>query len=292
VLSEFFINDFLPLSFYFGQLVLCQHVIDGLICTADIPVHAGRTRMSAVRTRQLNLDRPLDITGDDIMKKMIVLAGVLVLCTFVVVPGWADTLEMKDGRLIEGKYMGGTQNSVRFQVKENIAVYPVREILAVTFASTLSSSPQEPARPPQTRTPQPTQSRFMIPSGTRLPVRMLDTLDIKTNERGDWFKATLESDLILNGTVVVPKGTNVNGQVVEAERGRYETALAITLRELIIQEQVIPITTKDYIVRGKAETVLDVTSLKIVTRERPLQIPYRSIVEFETTTATDLQRVK
>jgi hypothetical protein len=87
----------------------------------------------------------------------------------------------------------------------------------------------------------------------------------------------------------VPKGTSVNGQVVTAERGRYETALAITLRELIIQEQVIPITTKDYVVRGKSETVLDVTSLKIVTRERPLQIPYRAIVEFETTTAIDLQ---
>ena len=226
------------------------------------------------------------------MKKMSVLAVILVLGTFVTGPGWADTLEMKDGRLIEGKYMGGTQNSVRFQVKEKIEVYPVKEILAITFSSTLSSSPQEPARPPQMRTPQPTQSRLMIPSGTRLPVRMLDTLDIKTNERGDWFKATLDSDLIVNGTVVVPKGATINGQVVEAERGRYETVLAITLRELIIQEQVIPITTKDYVVRGKAETVLDVTSLKIVTRERPLQIPYRALVEFETTAAINLQQVK
>jgi hypothetical protein len=226
------------------------------------------------------------------MKKIVVFVVILMLGTFVAGPSWADTLEMKDGRLIDGKYMGGTQNSIRFQVKDKIAVYPVKEILAITFSSTLSSSIQEPVRPPQTRTPQPTQSRFVIPSGTRLPVRMLDTLDIKTNTRGDWFKATLDSDLTVNGTVVVPKGTTVNGQVLEAERGRNETALAITLRELIIQEQVVPITTKDYVVRGKAETVLDVTSLKIVRRERPLQIPYRSVVEFETTAAINLQQIK
>ena len=42
----------------------------------------------------------------------------------------ADTLEMKDGALAEGKFMGGTQNSIRFKVDEQLMTYPVGYALA------------------------------------------------------------------------------------------------------------------------------------------------------------------
>ena len=43
----------------------------------------------------------------------------------------ADTLEMADGALVDGKYMGGSQNTVRFQVGGQLKTYPVKDVLAI-----------------------------------------------------------------------------------------------------------------------------------------------------------------
>ena len=51
----------------------------------------------------------------------------------------ADTLEMKDGALAEGKFLGGTQNSIRFKVDEQLMTYPVGDVLAITFTQTSKS---------------------------------------------------------------------------------------------------------------------------------------------------------
>ncbi|HEY8716951.1 MAG TPA: hypothetical protein VIM00_16325 [Candidatus Acidoferrum sp.] len=45
----------------------------------------------------------------------------------------ADTLELKDGRVLEGKYLGGTQVIIRFDVGGDVQTFRVREITAVTF---------------------------------------------------------------------------------------------------------------------------------------------------------------
>jgi hypothetical protein len=45
----------------------------------------------------------------------------------------ADTLELKDGRVVQGKYLGGTQVIIRFDVGGDVQTFRVREISAVTF---------------------------------------------------------------------------------------------------------------------------------------------------------------
>ena len=45
----------------------------------------------------------------------------------------ADTLELNDGALVEGKFMGGPQKSIRFKVDEQLLTYPVGEVLAITY---------------------------------------------------------------------------------------------------------------------------------------------------------------
>ena len=53
----------------------------------------------------------------------------------------------------------------------------------------------------------------MIPAGQSLLIRMIDGVDSKTNNVGDIFHASLETDLNVNGTLVARKGTDVYGRL-------------------------------------------------------------------------------
>ena len=47
----------------------------------------------------------------------------------------ADTLERTDGQLVKGSFMGGTRNSIRFQIDGRVEVIPLDEVLALTFSN-------------------------------------------------------------------------------------------------------------------------------------------------------------
>ena len=57
----------------------------------------------------------------------------------------ADTLEMKDRRIINGKYLGGTQSHVRFLVNGKVELYPTEEIVALTFGGDARQADEQPA---------------------------------------------------------------------------------------------------------------------------------------------------
>jgi len=210
---------------------------------------------------------------------------------------FADTLEMKDGRLLEGTYMGGTQTSVRFQADGKVQVISVKDILALTFSAPVSSPAPTPKDQGFSKSSQPS-SKYTIAAGTKLPVKMLDNISVDRSRKDDWFRGTLERDLMVNGKVFAPKGTRVNGQVVTAQtQGKYGPALAVTLRELVVNDQIIEVSTSNYLVQTQAAQTathdLGIVSLKVVTRDKgPLSIPYQSVVEFETLEPVNVPAVK
>ena len=51
----------------------------------------------------------------------------------------ADTLELRDGRLIEGTYAGGTCNTLRIQIEDRVDVFQIKEVLALTIDSGVTS---------------------------------------------------------------------------------------------------------------------------------------------------------
>jgi hypothetical protein len=69
-----------------------------------------------------------------------------------------------------------------------------------------------------------------IQPGTVVHVRLLETLDTKRNRAGDRFTATLDEPLVSGDRVIVPKGTEFKGHVVEArESGRFKGRAAMAL---------------------------------------------------------------
>src|SRR5215467_2094080 len=56
-----------------------------------------------------------------------------------------------------------------------------------------------------------------IPVGQSLLVRMIDGVDSSKNRVGDIFHASLETDLVIGGSVVARKGTDVYGRLANAK---------------------------------------------------------------------------
>jgi hypothetical protein len=257
----------------------------------------------------------------------------------------ADTLELQDGRVLQGKFLGGTRVIVRFEVDGDVQTFRVNEISALSFdrhsrrddrRDDGAPPPNEPsdAPPPpdqsqpngaysndappndvrQNGAPSPDQSHpddnppsGQVPSYDRLPpaesdrarddrdrgadrdrsadrdrtrdnrqapqwtyaapgttitlpagqpmlVRMIDEIDSKRNEVGDVFKASLETDLVINNVLVARRGTNVYGRlayVKEAGHLSGSSELQLELTRVIIDGREFSIVSGDYTLKGR-----------------------------------------
>jgi hypothetical protein len=47
----------------------------------------------------------------------------------------ADSLQLKNGNFLQGKYMGGTERAVQFEVNGKMRMYDVEQILSISFAA-------------------------------------------------------------------------------------------------------------------------------------------------------------
>ena len=109
--------------------------------------------------------------------------------------------------------------------------------------------------PAGTAAPAPSETSVRVPAGTRLVVRMIDSVNSKTNQVGDTFAASLEQPLDVNGTIVAQRGARVYGKLEEVKsagkiKGQSELRLALTGIE--INGSTHPITTGSYEVQGKS----------------------------------------
>lgn len=202
------------------------------------------------------------------MKKFALIS--LFAFTFVfavwVAPVFSATLQLRDGTLIHGKYLGGTGDSVNLLVNGKVKTYPISQVLLLEFGSN-SPAPASPApkpaapatqaKAPSTQAAKPAApaetKRVTVPSGTEIEVRMIDTISSSINKVGDKFQATLEQPLEADGTTVAPKGAMVYGRLVQAKQaGRLEgqSELRLELTGIQINGAVAPISTSDYQAAG------------------------------------------
>ena len=169
----------------------------------------------------------------------------------------ADTLELKDGRVLQGRYVGGTQAQLRFETNGTIHTFSVNDIVALTFTSSYGSAAAPAAQPAapahHAATPAP-DGRVTIPGGTALLVRMIDGVDSAKNHVGDIFHASLETDLLVDDTTVARKGTDVYGRLAEAKEAGHmagSSELKLELTRLVIDGRDYPVVTSDYELKGK-----------------------------------------
>ncbi len=165
----------------------------------------------------------------------------------------ADVLELKNGKVLTGSYVGGTATALRFQTSAGVQVVETSQALALTFTTT-GAAAAAPAAVAATSAPVPAAAStpappgpvsVSIPAGTTLLVRMMDGAS-SNDSKGKRFTTTLESDLIVSGRLVAKAGTRVYGRVENAQRaGRYvgQSSLDLRLTELTVGGSFVPIVT-------------------------------------------------
>src|SRR5215467_15523860 len=57
----------------------------------------------------------------------------IALALFSVSAAAADTLELKSGKVVQGRYLGGTQATLRFEVSGEVQTFSTADIVALTF---------------------------------------------------------------------------------------------------------------------------------------------------------------
>src|SRR5947209_3378091 len=186
----------------------------------------------------------------------------------------ADTLELKNGSLIKGQYVGGTETQISLRVGSSVQNYAVSDVLSLKFDSPAISTPapgnepqllprasqNDPAPPPTTVTTAstydlPSANKITAPTGTRIVVRTIDEIDSSKNRVGDKFQASLEQPLYVNEMLVAPKGADVYGRLEEAKEAGHiqgKSQLKLTLTGIVINGQTVALSTGDYELAGKS----------------------------------------
>src|SRR4051794_1970787 len=130
-----------------------------------------------------------------------------------------DTLEMKNGTIVEGKYVGGSTGTVRVETAEGVKVVQTTDLLAITFAAAPTTAPAAgaaagaaaavpaaaavaPAAAAAPAAPKPVQ----VPAGTVLTIRMDSQVSSK-DDKGKKFTGKLLADLMAGDATVAKAGT-------------------------------------------------------------------------------------
>jgi len=203
--------------------------------------------------------------------------GFLTSLTLAASMAWADMLELKNGSLIKGKFLGGTETEISFQVGSTVQKYNVADVVSLKFDSegaANASAPNAPAPQPQRSLPddpgtgvhlemrpaeiKPAETKpayVTIPAGTRISVRTIDAIDSSSSFVGDRFRASLEEPLMWEGNVLVARDALVYGDLTQSkESGTFtgKSQLRLELTGIVVNGKMVPVVTGEYEATGKS----------------------------------------
>ena len=141
----------------------------------------------------------------------------------------ADTLTFRNGRQIQGTYLGGSAREVKIDVGDRIQTLNLDEIARIDF-SAQATAPSNVFRPNVSEATALPRASVELPEGTNLVVRMIDGVDSEENRVGQTFAASLDEPVLLNGETVIPRGADVVVKLVDArESGKLAGRSELTL---------------------------------------------------------------
>lgn len=100
------------------------------------------------------------------------------------------------------------------------------------------------------------KKRITVPAGTRVLIRMVDSIDTTKQKTGFRFTATLETNLQAEDAVIAPRGTTIYGRLAEASsagRMKGSSELTLELTDIVINGTPYPLLTSTYEIKGKGE---------------------------------------
>ena len=188
----------------------------------------------------------------------LLIAGLTLACATL---GFADTITLKNGSVINGTYLGGTARQVRIDDGSNVRTFEVDDVRRIEFGGTQAEAPPPPPPPrqlmPDRSNDRPERDRayqdraaasgVMLPAGTNFVIRMIDAVDSERDRIGQSFRASLDQPVMVDGNEVIPRGADVTVKLVDAKQsgkltGR--TELALSLQSVSINGRMMDVNTQ------------------------------------------------
>jgi hypothetical protein len=189
---------------------------------------------------------------------LFVLAGLLLVAGTV----YGDVLELKNGTILNGRYVGGTAGTIRFETNEGTNVVETSQAVALTFTTlapaTGTSGVPATSAAPQAASSVPQQAKAVtVPAGTVMMVRMMDGISSQ-NKPGTRFTTTLDADIVIDGVTAVKAGTKIYGTLnssKQAGRAIGQSTIDIRLTEITIDKGTQLIATSSFTDTGSRSGV-------------------------------------
>jgi hypothetical protein len=176
----------------------------------------------------------------------------------------ADTLTLRDGRTVHGSYLGGTARQIRMVVGDSIRTFDVGDVRSIRFDNSMSSAEPaeqpaapEPAPAPVLAPPAQTTGGVVLPAGTPITIRMIDSVDSDTNQTGQTFRASVDEPVMYNGNIIIPKGADVTTRLVEVkEPGKLAGGgeLTLDLSSITVAGQTVDVSSGGVTTTGESRT--------------------------------------
>ena len=116
-----------------------------------------------------------------------------------------------------------------------------------TLEPKLAPASQRPPANPTAKSA--ANTAWTIPTGSKIVIRMIDSISSEQSKAGQTFVATLEEAITLGGVEVVPKNTDVRGRIStinDAGRVTGSAQLGLELTQLIVNGIPYSVTTSEY----------------------------------------------
>src|SRR5437870_11701902 len=184
------------------------------------------------------------------MTKLTQITTLIAAFALLAATAFSDPLVLKNGEKISGYFEGGSPRVIKFRASDGVVKdYDLLSVQQIQFgeektasnpnssnATTSSSdaatsrsatSGAEPRLLPGTeRVTRPTASNaantgWTIPTGSKIVIRMIDSVNSEKNKVGETFVAVLEEPISQGGVELIPQGADVRSRIANInEAGR------------------------------------------------------------------------
>ena len=212
------------------------------------------------------------------MRKLTQITTFIAAFALFVMPAFSDTLVLKNGEKISGYFEGGSARVIKFRTSDGaVKDYDLLSIQQIQFgdekaasnpsttsnaatARSATSGADPRLVPGKERVTRPTSTNaantgWTIPTGSKVVIRMIDSVNSETNKIGDTFVAVLDEPISQGGIEVMPRGADVRGRIANIEdagRLKGSAQLGLELTQIIVNGIPYSVTTSEYSEVGEA----------------------------------------
>ena len=205
------------------------------------------------------------------MTKLTQITTLIAAFALLAAPAFSDTLVLKNGEKISGYFEGGSPRVIKFRTSDGVVKdFDLLSVQQIQFGDekTASSANSSNAATPRSaassadprllpgteRVTKPASTNaantgWTIPTGSKVVIRMIDSVNSETNKLGDTFVAVLEEPISQGGVEVIPRGADVRGRIAKIDdAGRFKGSaqLGLELTQIIVNGIPYSVTTSEY----------------------------------------------